>query len=79
MVLASIGVILCEERGTLGELTEQELEEINGSSLSIFQEWIDFDHQRSLTNIMKDGDIAHDQDLFVRFLTSLKNTSQVAE
>jgi hypothetical protein len=80
-ILGGISVILCgdyEKKLSIKQKTEIELKKIHDISLSIFQEWIEFDHERSLKNIMNDANLAHDQNLYARFLSSLQTTSQVA-
>ena len=81
-ILGGIGVTLCDEyeqKSPGDQLGEKELKQIHDSALSIFQEWINFDHELNLKKIMSDGNLVQDQDLYVRFLASLKTTSQVAE
>ena len=79
--MGGIAVILCaeyEKKSASKQLREIELKKIYDVSLAIFQEWIEFDQTSCLKKIMNDANRAHDQDMYVRFLTSLQTTSQVA-
>ena len=78
MVLGSIGVISCDEREAQGKQLQQQDKQIQDTALSIFDEAMRFNQELSLNRIMNDAHIAHDQGMYVRFLTSLMTTSQVA-
>jgi hypothetical protein len=75
VTLGAIGVILCDE---YNPKTPIEFKQLHDVALSIFDKSVQFAQERSLNRIMKDTQIAHDQDLYVRFLTSIKTTSEVA-